>query len=213
MVRSEDGRISVLLADDHRLLGEALGMYLESGGGFQVSHAETLDGALSAMTEAKAAGRCFDFVLLDLEMPGMFGMAGLGKAVAAEAGPVVLFSGQVKAQGAMKAVEMGAAGYIPKTLSPQSVAAAIRLVVAGECYFPVADRLRHLAEPEPAKALTSREEQVLHGICDGATNRDIAALLGLSEIAVKMHVRSLCSKLGAANRTQAAIIGMGVGLV
>lgn len=204
---AEEGRISVLLADDHHLLAETLRLYLEAQGGFAVTVVGTLDEALAALR-----GADFDCALLDLDMPGMFGLAGLERAMAVTTAPVVLFSGLVRGDGGMRAVELGAAGFIPKTLGPQSVAAAIRLVAAGERYVPMADR-RPRAPTADGVPLTRREEQVLRQLCEGATNRDIAGGLGLTEVAVKMHVRTLCAKLGAANRTQAAIIGMQSGLV
>lgn len=209
MKRPQDHRISVLIADDHRLLGEALGTCLEASGGFAVAYAATLDEALAEI----GAGDPFDVVLLDLDMPGMAGIAGLERAVAANGGRVVLFSGVVRSQGALAALEAGAAGYFPKTMSPSAVAAAIRLVVAGETYFPASETMRQTRSGEADPVLSKRESDVLRGLCAGATNRDIADDLGLSEISVKMHVRTLCTKLGAANRTHAAVIGLTSGLV
>lgn len=204
--------ISVLIADDHKLLAETVQLFLEADGTFAVARAETLDEALSLIAEQGS----FQVVLLDLDMPGMAGLSGLARAVSANApGRVVLFSGQARHEAALRALELGAAGYIPKTLSPKTVATALRFVAAGEIYFPTG--FSPMAAPGDATAgeaqLSQRERQVLRGICDGSTNREIAESLSLTEVTVKMYVRSLCAKLGAQNRTQAAIIALSTGIV
>lgn len=116
----------------------------------------------------------------------------------------------------MRALELGAAGYIPKTLSPKSLAAALRFVAAGETYFPSAMSLpviRTEGNTTVDMQLSQRERQVLRGICEGATNKDIAQSLSLTEVTVKMYVRAVCAKLRASNRTQAAIIALSTGIV
>lgn len=204
--------ITVLVADDHKLLAETVQMFLQTDGGFAVELAESLEGALHAIQLAGG----FDVVMLDLDMPGMGGLGGLDRAVRANApGRVVLFSGQARQEAAMRALELGAAGFVPKTLSPRSLAAALRFVAAGETYFPsqLSMPARRTESPAPEAQLSLRERQVLRGICDGATNKDIAQSLGLTEVTVKMYVRGVCAKLEAANRTQAAIIALSTGIV
>ena len=204
--------ISVLVADDHKLLSETVQMFLHSDGGFSVQRAESLDAALQLITDMGH----FDVVMLDLDMPGMGGLGGLERAVHANApGRVVLFSGQARQEAAMRALELGAAGYVPKTLSPKSLAAALRFVAAGETYFP-STMAMPAARNESAAVdaqLSQRERQVLRGICEGATNKDIAQSLALTEVTVKMYVRAVCAKLRASNRTQAAIIALSTGIV
>lgn len=203
--------IRVLIADDHKLLSETVQLYLQAEDAFEVDRTETLEGALSAI----AVSGAYDIVLLDLDMPGMAGLQGLERAIAAnDGGRVVLFSGQARHEAALRALELGAAGYIPKTLSPRSLAAALRFVAAGEIYFPSAIAMPVARADAVADGqLSQRERQVLRGICEGATNRDIANSLSLTEVTIKMYVRSVCSKLNAANRTQAAIIALSSGIV
>ncbi len=204
--------ISILVADDHKLLSETVQMFLHNDGGFAVERADTLDAALQAIADKGH----FDVVMLDLDMPGMGGLGGLERAVHANApGRVVLFSGQARQEAAMRALELGAAGYVPKTLSPKSLAAALRFVAAGETYFPSTMALP-TARSEGTSIdaqLSQRERQVLRGICEGATNKDIAQSLSLTEVTVKMYVRAVCAKLRASNRTQAAIIALSTGIV
>lgn len=205
--------ISILVADDHKLLSETVQMFLLSDGGFAVERADTLEAALQLIADKGH----FDVVMLDLDMPGMGGLGGLERAVHANApGRVVLFSGQARQEAAMRALELGAAGYIPKTLSPKSLAAALRFVAAGETYFPSAMSLpviRTEGNTTVDMQLSQRERQVLRGICEGATNKDIAQSLSLTEVTVKMYVRAVCAKLRASNRTQAAIIALSTGIV
>ena len=206
------GTISVLIADDHKLLAESLQLYLSADGGFVTDRAESLDEALECI--ARKGG--YDVVLLDLDMPGMAGLSGIERAIGANTrGRVVLFSGQARQEAALRAMEIGAAGFMPKTLSPKSLVAAIRFVAAGETYFPSSmarGRTRTSSQPGDVQ-LSNRELQVLRGICDGRTNKDIAADLSLTEVTVKMYVRSVCTKLKASNRTQAAITALATGIV
>lgn len=205
------GTISVLIADDHKLLAESLALYLTADGGFATDRAETLDEALERI--ATTGG--YDVVLLDLDMPGMGGLAGIERAISAnKEGRVVLFSGQARQEAALRAMELGAAGFMPKTLSPKSLAAAVRFVAAGEVYFPSSlARSRPMNGRSGEVQMSSRELQVLRGICEGQTNKDIAADLSLTEVTVKMYVRSVCTKLKASNRTQAAITALATGIV
>jgi two-component system, NarL family, nitrate/nitrite response regulator NarL len=212
ILSTQQNLISVLIADDHKLLTETVELYLRSDGGFNPARAETLDEALAMI----AKNGSYDVVLLDLDMPGMGGLTGLERAIAANApGRVVLFSGQAHRDAAMRAMDMGAAGFMPKTLSPKSLATAIRFVAEGEFYVPSAFSMgRERPEARPDKArLTPREYEVLKCICAGNTNRDIADQLRLTEVTVKMHVRSVCAKLDAGNRTQAAITALTTGMV
>lgn len=206
------GKISVLIADDHRLLAETLEAYLLADGGFAVDRAETFDEALAAIS---AAGG-YDVVLLDLGMPGMPHFAGIEQAITANnRGKVVLFSGRAGEEVALRAIEVGGAGFIPKSLSVSSFAAVIRFIAAGETYLPPFFARSRVNMPGSAERLTlsNRELEILRRICRGQKNKDIAAELDLTEVTVKAYVRSLCTKLNASNRTQAATMALASGIV
>ena len=148
-------------------------------------------------------------------MPGMHGLAGLTQAISANGGKgVAILSGNAPAQTAQDALKLGAIGFIPKTMGAQSLLNAVRFMAAGEIYVPV-----DLMRPEPAapahplaEKLSPRENEVLSGLCKGQSNKEIARDLDLQEVTIKLHVRTLCRKLDAKNRTQAAMIAKEAGL-
>ncbi|MEI6419131.1 MAG: response regulator transcription factor [Sphingomonadales bacterium] len=195
--------MKLLIADDHDLLRDVLGAYLAAENGMEAVLVADQPAALKAMAQDR-----FDLVLLDYAMPGMNGLTGLEQALAAAQGaPVALMSGNVAADLADRALAMGAAGFVPKTLPAKSMLNAIRFMASGEIYLPLSlARTPEPAPPGPADALTPRERQVLKGLCAGHANKEIARDLGLSEPTIKLHVKLLCRKLDARNRTHAAMI-------
>lgn len=196
--------ISVLIADDHHLVAEILAAHLDRQEGFTAEIAESL---ATAKTRIASHGS-YDLVLLDLHMPGMNGLAGLSEIVAANAGkPVVLLSGNLSAANVDEAMRLGAASCFPKTMPARSLINAIRFVVAGEKYLPVDHLVPGTVNGEPQQTLSRKELLVLKGISAGLTNKEIGREMKLSDVTIKMHVRSICAKLGARNRTQAAMIG------
>ncbi|MEM8553764.1 MAG: response regulator transcription factor [Pseudomonadota bacterium] len=202
----------ILLADDHDLLLETLASFLVAHGGFEVETCTTLDEACQKISNDTA----YDLVLLDYDMPGMNDLEGLTKARDMSFGrPVALMSGMATKAVAQKAIDAGAIGFLPKTMAAKSMINAVKFMVMGETYIPL-DFL-NAAEEEPeqplADVLSGREMQVLRGLCEGKSNKEIARDLDLQEVTVKLHVKTLCRKLDAKNRTQAAMIGKDAGVV
>ena len=199
----------LLLADDHDLVRETLAAYLLAEGFAEVRTVATLPAALNEL--AKGAG--FDLILLDYNMPGMNGLEGLAQARAMAPGvPVAIISGTTQRDLAEAALQAGAAGFIPKTLASRAMVAAVHLMAAGDVFAPISLLMQ---EPEIAEALASltrREMDVLKGICAGKANKEIARDLELQEVTVKLHVKTLSRKLGAKNRTHAAMIARDAGL-
>ena len=132
--------------------------------------------------------------------------------MAAKASPFCLAARRRKPH--RKRSNWGAIGFIPKTMGAQSLLNAVRFMAAGEIYVPV-DLMREEpaapAHPLAAK-LSPRENEVLSGLCKGQSNKEIARDLDLQEVTIKLHVRTLCRKLEAKNRTQAAMIAKEAGL-
>ena len=194
----------ILIADDHELLRDVLRSYLEAEGGFSV---ETVADLPQALDRIAATTQAFDLVVLDYGMPGMDGYRGLEQAIAANGGrPVALMSGLAPAGVSEKVLAVGAAGYLAKTLPARSLVNAIRFMAAGEVYMPL-DLYRPSREVQASPSgLSPRELQVLTGLCAGHANKEIARDLNLREPTIKLHVKTICRKLDAKNRTQAAMI-------
>lgn len=202
----------ILIADDHDLVRETLAMFLDADGENQTVPVKDLN---EAMEKIKNNGP-FDLVLLDFTMPGMKGLEGLEKAIKANAGkPVGLISGTATRLIAEQALEAGAAGFLPKTLSSKSLVNAVKFMAAGEVYAPLSF-MSGKDDPEETdfeKDLSERERQVLRGLMAAKSNKEIARDLDLQEVTIKLHVKTLCRKLDARNRTDAAMIARDAGFI
>ncbi|MEM9063446.1 MAG: response regulator transcription factor [Pseudomonadota bacterium] len=204
--------MKILIADDHELVRDMICAFLEREADFSVTSTNTFDEAAEQM---KAQGP-FDLVLLDYDMPGMSGLKGLSEAIALNDGkPVCIMSGVAQKSIAQDALNSGAAGFIPKTMAGKSLVNAVRFMEAGEQYAPIDFMTRK--EPEDvhplADRLSEREQEVLSGLCKGLSNKEIARELDLQEVTIKLHVKTLCRKLEARNRTHAAMIAKDAGVM
>jgi DNA-binding NarL/FixJ family response regulator len=204
--------LRILIADDHDMVRETIAMFLDADGGSETFSAKDLPEALKLIESE----RPFDLVLLDFSMPGMKGLEGLKKALVANNGrPVGLISGTATRLIAEQAMEMGAAGFLPKTLPAKSLVNAVRFMAAGEIYAPVSF-MSGKDDPDETdfeRDLSDREKQVLRGVMAAKSNKEIARDLDLQEVTIKLHVKTMCHKLGAKNRTDAAMIARDAGFI
>lgn len=229
--------MKLLLADDHTLFRDALVQYiLRADPEANVSLAKDLYQAFDILEEDAQQ----DLVLLDLCMPGMDGMDGFKKMRDQYPDiPLALMSGIAEEEDVRRAIDLGAVGYFPKTLSGKALLQAIQLVLSGERFVPVDHESSNImpsyrgdGRPKNSKApfygsqnstpqskaagdidLTPREQDVLKYLALGISNKEIARELGLQVVTVKLHVRGICRKLDADNRTQAALKAHHLGLV
>ena len=204
-------KMKILIADDHDLLRDTLVMFLQGEGNIETVTASDFDAAM-ACVDTKGP---FDLIMLDYNMPGMSGLNGLKKALEYNGGQrVALMSGIATKNVAEEALAIGAAGFVPKTLSAKSLVNAVRFMAMGEQYAPI-DFMTQEEDSAPnplAEKLSRRELQVLEGLSQGKSNKEIARDLELQEPTIKLHVKTLYRKIGAGNRTQAALIAKEEGL-
>ena len=203
--------MKILIADDHDLLRDTLVMFFENEGGIETEAVGSFDDAFSLIE----GGAEFDLVLLDYNMPGMNGLDGLQKAIGLRDGMrVALMSGEATKKIAEAALEAGAAGFVPKSLPAKSLVNAVKFMAMGEQYAPLDFMTAEEETPNNplAEKLTERELQVLEGLTQGKSNKEIARDLDIQEPTVKLHMKTLYRKVGASNRTQAALIAREAGL-
>lgn len=195
----------ILLADDHEMVRDTISAYLQTEGRAATITVADYGSAMKALSTKGP----FDLVLLDFSMPGMNGLEGLSDAIKAfpDQGFAIL-SGTAPNRIAQEAVERGAIGFIPKSMGAKSLVNAVRFMIAGETFVPASalGDTGEASETAFTKQLSKREREVLSGLCRGNSNKEIARDLDLQEVTIKLHVRTLCKKLGAKNRTQAAVI-------
>jgi DNA-binding NarL/FixJ family response regulator len=216
--------VRVLLVDDQPLFREALGVLLGARDGLEVV-GEAGDGA-DALRQVRALAP--DVVLMDLRMPVLDGIAATRRLREEHPDVRVLalttFDGDEEVFAALRA---GAVGYLLKDTSGDRLAEAVRTaarggstlepsvaakVVARIAGLPAEEEARP-AVPPPAVPLSARELEVLRHVAAGASNREIAAALYLTEGTVKNHVTSVLTKLDVRDRTQAALRAHALGLV
>lgn len=205
--------VRILIADDHPLVRRALATSLSS-----LADSVTIDeaGSLEQALERVGSGDGLDLVIFDLRMPGSSGLAGLTQVRAAAPGvPIVILTSDENPRLALKALEQGASGFIPKTAAEPVLLAAIRLVLQGGVYIP-AMIAEHAAQAAgggrsddatgggrtPRATLTGRQRDVLALVLEGMSNREIATRFSLSEATVKAHVTAILRAYGVASRAK-----------
>lgn len=213
-----EGLIRVFLVDDHRVVRRGVSAYLDQVEDMVViGEAEDGRQALEAIAVLEPAGELPDVVLMDLVMPVMDGITAIcqirSRWPAIEVVAMTSFVEEHKVRGALEA---GAAGYLLKDADADQVAHAIRTALAGQMHLdPVVARM--LADSvrgprRPAQSLTPRERDVLTLVAEGASNRQIAEALVVSERTARTHVSAILAKLGLVSRTQAALWAVREGL-
>ena len=215
-------KINLLLVDDQRLMRDGLRTILELEPDLKVA-AEAGNGveALAAYAEARP-----DVVLMDIRMPEMDGVEATRRLL--ESAPdalVIILTTFDDDQYVFDALRAGALGYLLKDVSGGELAEAIRTVVEGGALIEPSVARKMVAEfarltpgaeagrEQLVDPLSDREEEVLRLLAQGLSNREIAARTYLAEGTVKNYVSSILTKIGARDRTQAALRAKELGLI
>ena len=199
--------IRILVVDDHPIVRDGLVTVLQDQADLQVV------GSVGTAEEAVAlAARLHpDVVLLDLELPGMDGVAAMPRLLeAAPAARVIVFTAYDTDEQVFGAIQAGARGYLLKGADVAEIVRAIHNVHDGGSHLAPRVAARVLgAVGAPRRSptrLSTREREVLQLLAQGLATKQIARSLGVTERTVKFHVASIFAKLGATNRAQAVAL-------
>ena len=203
------GATRILIVDDHPLFREALKQAISGG----VQNASvSLAGSLDAATAILDKDDDFDLVLLDLRMPGVQGLSGLIYLRAQYPNvPVVIITAADDHGLVQKALNLHAAGFIPKTSGIETIIAAVNTVLKGDIWVPEGYAQPSAADKEGEEiarrvaTLTAQQIRVLMMLKEGLLNKQIAYELDVSEATIKAHVSAILQKLNVSSRTQAVI--------
>ena len=205
-----------LIVDDHALVAGALTLLLEDRDQEADVHtAATADAALELVDREGDA----DLLILDLSLPGVTGTELMEEIVRRQPMlKILVVSGLADQESIMRVLQLGAAGFVPKSLDTELLSSAIDFVLKGGVYIPsklltesqkdgfFTRTAARLKAPESAPPhLTDRQLDVLAQLAKGAPIKRICRELDLSEGTVKTHVAAIYRSFGASNRTEALI--------
>jgi two-component system NarL family response regulator len=202
-------KIRVLVVDDHPLMRIGLRARIDSEPDMEVV-AEAGDGPSAV---AAYAAHKPDITLLDLRLPGMDGPQIIQVIRQDDPGAKIIILTTYDAdEDVYRAVQAGARGYLLKGTFAEGIMEAIRNVQAGRRLIAPEVAAR-LADRVSSPSLTSREVAVLELVAKGMSNKEIGAALFVSETTIKYHLKNIYSKLGASDRTEAALVATQRGIL
>ena len=211
--QSQRDSARLFIADDHPLILESLrGVFQTLDPAAEVAAFGTVSGLEAALENGKAP----DLVLIDFDMPGLARVDAVARFLGRHPDiPIAVISGHADTPLTWDLIRLGCAGFVPKSLAPNAIYHAIRLMIGGGRFLP--DCLIE-SPPPPAPAqgsaltgpasrqkfgLTRREVEVLRSLATGQTNKQIARALNIEEVTVKLHLRRGYAKLRVRNRIEA----------
>ena len=198
------GKTRILIVDDHTIVRIGLTALLGAETDFEVV-GEAKNG-LEAVKSAKSLHP--DVIVMDLVMPKKNGIDATAEIL--EALPttkVLVLTSFGTSDGIAHALQVGAVGAVMKTADDGALVSAIRKVMRGERVISPEIK-RMLNEDPPVPELSTRQREILAAITSGRSNKEIASDLGIRKDSVEDYLRTLFSKLGAANRTEAVAIAL-----
>ena len=206
-----------LICDDHEMMREAL-----AGAVSRLSPGVAITQAVDFPSAWAAAAARPELIISDLVMPGAGPVEGVRRLVETAPGaPLLVVTGNEDDEILLGLLQLGVAGFAPKSSKSAVIRAAISLVMAGGRYLP--PRILDLAmrgaatgasfQAPPTARLTERQVEVLRRVALGQSNKEIARDLELSPATIKAHAAAAIAALGAANRTEAVLRARGTGLI
>lgn len=211
--------IKVMIADDHGMMREGIRQLLE------------FDGAMEVVAEAKDGEECLaylngadalpDVLLLDINMPVKNGIEVLEKIKGQRLDlRVLMLTVHNEVEYLLKAIDIGANGYLLKDSGSVELKKAISIVMSGENYIqpsliPALNSrlMKRDTDKDKIDSMTRREVEVLILVANGMFNKEIATTLNISERTVKNHLSNIFKKIGVVDRTQAAVFAIRNGLI
>ena len=204
--------MKIILADDHPLFRQALTITLKANfANVKIFEAQTIPELEQYLAQGQLQGQCADLLLLDLDIPGAKGFNSLISIRRSypDLG-VIIISGFEDKETIYKAMNHGAAGFIPKSTSVPEMLLAIKEVLTGKLWTPDGEfnaKVEHdITADDKIASLTPKQHKILLMFAEGLLNKQIAYDLGLSESTIKSHASTIFLKLGVRNRTQAVIV-------
>lgn len=205
-------KIKVMITDDHKMVREGIKQLLELNDSISVvGMASDGDECISVLDSKKP-----DLLLLDINMPGKNGLEIIEEIKKLNFNvKIILLTVHNEVDYLLKAVEIGADGYVLKDSGSAELVNAIEIVMSGESYIqpdmiPMLNSkmIAKNSDKEKMKNLTKRELEVLVLVSEGMFNKEIADKLSISERTVKNHISSIFKKIDVADRTQAAVFAI-----
>lgn len=200
----KDGKIRILIADDHSIVRMGLATLLEMEDDFELV-GQSANGKAAVADTMRLMP---DVVVMDLMMPVLDGVEATAAIMAKiPEVKIVLFTTFPTSDLIAKAIDKGAKGVVFKSAADTELVKAIRAVASGKSYIsPSVAKL--LASDPPIEPLTPRQEEILGSIARGLSNSDIAKELGITPTTVREYTIALFQKIGAANRSEAVAIAL-----
>lgn len=201
--------IRILVVDDHPIMRVGIVALITSTKTMEcVGQAGSGEEAIEQHAQLKP-----DLTLMDLRLPGINGVEAIRRIRQRDAAArFIVLTTYEGDEDIHQAMEAGAAGYLVKGMPQEMLATAVERVNSGGRYLPQ-PLTKTLASRTPDSNLSARERQVLQSVARGASNKEIAAELGITEATVKCHVSVILARLNASDRTQAVVIALRRGLL